>query len=275
MKLESLQHAAADADQVGGKAAGLAKLGALGLPVPPTRVLPASVYDRWRTEGPLSADDVGALWEMAAALGEPLAVRSSATDEDREQRSAAGQYESVMDVRDAAGLAAAIERCFRAADQTRARAYRGDGDGARLALVVQHELAAGRAGVAFSADPVTGSRDAVVIEAAFGHGEGIVSGELVPDGYRVDRATGAVRARVADKPVLADGRGALHAVVPERRLARALRDHEARAVADLVHTAEAGFAAPVDLEFCFEGESLWVLQCRPITTLAAVQHVTG
>ena len=75
-------------------------------------------------------------------------------------------------------------------------------------------------------------------------------------------------ARVADKAAAADGRGALHPVPPERRTARALRDDEARAVAELALAAERGLGKPVDVEFCFERRRLWAVQSRPITTLA-------
>jgi pyruvate, water dikinase len=262
------QAAAADVAEVGGKARGLSRLVSLGLPVPAALVLPAAVYDRWLHHGSFSEDEARELWASAASLGDRLAVRSSAADEDDAERSAAGQYESVMDVRDPDALRAAIERCFRAADGLRARAYRHDAPAARLALVVQRSIRADRSGVAFSADPVTKAHGSIVIEAVFGHGEGLVSGELAPDRYRVDRASGIVLARVADKPLMADGRGELSPVVPERRFARVLRDHDARAVAELVARAEDGFGMAVDVEFCMTGETLWLLQCRPITTLS-------
>jgi pyruvate,water dikinase len=102
-----------------------------------------------------------------------------------------------------------------------------------------------RAGVAFSRDPVTGD-DVVLVECSAGGGEAVVSGLVTPDRYRV--RGDAVRARAS---------GA----------ARTLRDDEARQVAELVRRAESGFGMPVDVEFCFEGRRLWLLQCRPITTL--------
>jgi phosphoenolpyruvate synthase/pyruvate phosphate dikinase len=255
--------------EVGGKARGLARLLALGLPVPPAVVVPADVHERWLAKGALGDADVGSLWAAARSLGQPLAVRSSAVHEDSASHSAAGQYESVMDVCGPEALAKAIERCYRAADSERVRAYRSGG-GASVALVVQREIVADRSGVAFSVDPVSGARESVVIEAAFGHGEGIVSGEVAPDRYVVARGRAAVRARVADKAAMADGRGRLVPLPPERRLARVLHDHEARAIARLVEVAEVGFAAPVDVEFCFSGTELWLVQGRPITTLDAV-----
>lgn len=242
--------------EAGGKARGLARLAELGLPVPPALVLPSTAYARWRAAGTIAEADFRALGEALARLGEPLAVRSSAADEDTAGRSAAGQYESMLGVRGLDELLHAVERCFRAAEGERARSYRGE-DTVRLALVIQREVPASRAGVAFSVDPVGGDPADVVVEAVFGQGERLVSGLAEPDRYRVAREDGRVRARIADKA----------GMPPARRFARALRDDEARRVAELVLRAEEGFGCPVDVEFCFEGPEPWLVQCRPITTL--------
>jgi phosphoenolpyruvate synthase/pyruvate phosphate dikinase len=209
---------------IGGKAEGLVRLQELGLPVPPFVAVPVG----------------GDIDEAAvAALGEPLAVRSSAVGEDTADRSAAGQYETVLGVTRAI-LADAVAQVRAGTD--RARAYGADGD---VAVVIQRQVPATRAGVAFSRDPVGGG-DTVLIECALGGGEAVVAGEVTPDRYRVAgdrvhaRATGTVRT---------------------------LRDDEAREVAELVRRAEAGFGRPVDVEFCFETRALWLVQCRPITTL--------
>lgn len=209
---------------IGGKAEGLVRLQELGLPVPPFVAVPVGA----------EADEAA-----VAALGEPLAVRSSAVGEDATDRSAAGQYETVLGVTRAT-LADAIEHVRSSTE--RAEAY---GAGADVAVVVQRQVPAARAGVAFSRDPL-GRDDAVLIECALGGGEAVVSGKVTPDRYRVAgervhaRATGAVRT---------------------------LRDDEARAVAELVRRAEAGFGRPVDVEFCLEGRTLWLVQCRPITAV--------
>jgi rifampicin phosphotransferase len=255
-----------ESELVGGKARGLAELFGLGLPVPPAMVLTTDAHDRFREQGSVAESDRAELLAALEELGEPLAVRSSATDEDAGDRSAAGQYDSVMGVRGPEAVLAAVERCWREAEGGRALAYR-DGTPARVALVLQREVPADRAGIAFSIDPVTGADTAVVIEAIFGHGEGAVSGAVTPDRYRVERDTGAVSARVADKGATADGSGNLTPLPPERRAARALRDDEAREVAALVEAAERGLARLVDVEFCFARGELWALQCRPITTL--------
>ena len=208
---------------IGGKAEGLMRLRELELPVPPFVAVPVG----------------GQLDEAAvAALGEPLAVRSSAVGEDGAEHSAAGQFETVLGVTRAT-LEAAVAHVR--AGTGRAEAY---GAGGEIAVVIQHQVPATRAGVAFSRDPVTGA-DEILIECAFGGGEAVVAGEITPDRYRV--AGGGVRTRAA---------GSL----------RTLRDDEAEGVAELVRRAEAGFERPVDVEFCFEGRTLWLLQCRPITT---------
>ena len=257
--MDALVELTAIGTDAGGKARGLARLADLGLPVPPALVLPAAAYGRWRASGSLAESDFRALGAALTRLGTPLAVRSSALDEDADDRSAAGQYESVMGVRDLPELVAAVERCYRAAGDERALAYRGGGE-AQLALVVQREVTADRAGIAFSADPVTGDDSEILLEVVFGHGERVVSGVADPDRFRVARDGSAVRARIAAKPEQPEA----------RRFARTLRDDEARMVADLVRRAEDGFGSPVDVEFCFDGRELWLVQCRPITTLARV-----
>jgi phosphoenolpyruvate synthase/pyruvate phosphate dikinase len=246
--------AAAGEAAVGGKAMGLARLVALGLPVPDAVILPVG----WTGDD----DDLAA---ATANVRPPFAVRSSAVGEDSADRSAAGQFETVTDVRSTAALGPAVARCLASAASGRAAAYLG-GAGAPMAVVIQHEVAAGRSGVAFSVDPVSGRRGEVLVEAVFGHGEGMVGGLVSPDRYRVSDA-GRVRVRRSVKAVALDPAGRRRRVPDERRTARTLRDDEAVAVSELVRRAEAGFGAPVDVEFCFEGPRLWLLQCRPVTAL--------
>jgi phosphoenolpyruvate synthase/pyruvate phosphate dikinase len=254
----------APAAQVGGKGAGLARLAGLGLPVPPALALAPAAHARARARGGIAIVDRELLRVALERLGAPLAVRSSAVDEDGAERSAAGQYESVMGVVDLDGLIAAVERCYASAASERVAAYRGRGE-PELAVVLQREVPAQRAGVAFTIDPVSGDESHVLVEMVFGHGEALVGGGLAPDRYLVPRHGGAVRVRVADKPAALDGRGGIHALPDDRRLARTLRDDEARAVAQLALAAEAGLGTPVDVEVCFEGRTLWAVQCRPVT----------
>jgi phosphoenolpyruvate synthase/pyruvate phosphate dikinase len=228
-----------DEGTVGGKAAGLSRLIALALPVPPAVVVPVAARGE--------VDEAGAI---VRALGEPLAVRSSAVGEDAGDRSAAGQYESLMGVH-LDDLAEAVRRVHASASSERVSAYGGAAEA--MAVVIQREVDSARAGVAFSRDPVAAS-EAVHVECVFGHGERLVSGLATPDRYWV-QADESIRARVAR-------REGAHATV------RTLRDDEVRAVADLTRRAEVGFERPVDVEFCFDrGGELWLVQCRPITAL--------
>lgn len=238
---------AADPAVTGGKAASLSRLAARQR-VPPGFVvaLPGAPLDRSVRAAVRAA--YRRLGERCGVADPPVAVRSSAVDEDAADRSAAGQYDSLMGVR-AQGLREAVERVHASGANERARAY---GLGGSVAVIIQREVAATRAGVAFSRDPV-GRSDAAVIECAFGHGEAVVSGETTPDRFVV-RDDGGVATRIAAR----SGR---------RAAIRTLRDDEARAVAGLARRAEDGFGVPVDVEFCFERRRLWLVQCRPITTL--------
>jgi len=222
----TLELAHASPELAGGKAMGLKRLVELGLPVPPAVVLPVGQeIDDWAA--------------IVARLGVPLAVRSSAVGEDAAERSYAGQYESLLGV---GGDALADAVAHVRSSTARANSY---GGAAPVAVVIQRQVQATRAGVAFSRNPVTGA-DEAVIECALGGGDAIVGGLVTPDRYWV--AQGQVRARAAG-PV------------------RTLRDDEVVRVAELVRVAEKGFGCPVDVEFCWEGRTLWFVQCRPITTL--------
>ena len=223
-------------DEVGGKAAGLSRLVELGLPVPPAVVVPVSA------QGVLGASE-----EVVARLGEPLAVRSSAVGEDALDRSAAGQYETFTGVTGDT-LTDAVARVWRSGASDRARVYAGAS--VPMAVVIQREVVPSRSGVAFSRDPVTGER-CILVESVFGHGERLVSGEIAPDRFRVE-AERTVRARLAPKE------GAF-------RLLRTLRDDELLLVAALVRRCEDGFGHAVDVEFCFEKRTPWLVQCRPLT----------
>lgn len=196
--------------------------------------------------------------ELEAALtklspdGWPLAVRSSASDEDGAQHSFAGQLESELNV-SLADVRGAIVAVWRSGFSTRLLEYRrslGLGPASPPAVLVQRMVRADVAGVAFSADPVTGEAVAV-IAAVPGLGESLVSGERDGDTYRV---TGQRVTAVA---------------TPEGGV---LTDARALEVAQLARRCEAHFsvpnrAVPQDIEWAFQGDQLFLLQSRPITTI--------
>ena len=229
---------------VGGKAEGLAKLVRLGLRVPRAFVIVGA------TPGNLPAD----LEARYAQLGSgAVAVRSSALGEDSADASFAGQYETVLDVVGIDALRAAVDTCLASLHNERAAAYRQqsapDNAGPAMSVVVQEMAPAVCAGVLFTADPVTGRRDRVVIDAVEGLGEALVSGHASPDHYILDR-NGTTRQAQLDSAT---------AILSESTR----RNLVAAALA-----AEAAEGRPLDLEWAVDaaGEIHW-LQARPITQL--------
>ena len=229
---------------VGGKAEGLAKLVRLGLRVPRAFVIVGA------TPGNLPGDLEARYAELGGAA---VAVRSSALGEDSAEASFAGQYETILDVTGIGALRAAVDTCLASLQNDRAAAYRqqsahGDTGGA-MSVVVQNMAPAASAGVLFTADPVTGRRDRIVIDAVEGLGEALVSGHASPDHYVLDR-TGTTREAQLEglTPILGDA-------VRRNLLAAAL-------------AAEAAEGHPLDLEWAVDagGEIHW-LQARPITHL--------
>ncbi len=221
--------------EVGGKAAPLARASAAGFRVPPGVVV--------TSEASVSAESLS---EWLAALGPgPFAVRSSAVDEDAASRSFAGQLETLLSV-GAQDVPRAIERCRASARAMRVLRYAGS-PGA-VAVIVQRMVPADVAGVAFSADPRTGERDVVVIEAVKGLADRLVGGEVSPEAWRCvgERAE---RVRSADAPVL--------------------EAPMAKRVAEMARKLEALFGGPQDVEWAVSGGELQLLQSRPITALPA------
>jgi pyruvate,water dikinase len=173
----------------------------------------------------------------------PWAVRSSSTAEDSEQASFAGQFESVLNV-DVGGLADAVLRCLRSGLADRVKAYAGERGPGSMAVLIQPMIAGDAAGVAFTTDPVSGRRRAV-IEAVEGLGERLVSGAATPESWTVEE-DGSIEAPPA---------------------ATVLDAKKARAIGDLARGVEEHLGHPQDIEWAIGGGSLWLLQARPITTL--------
>src|SRR5438094_420958 len=232
-----------DGSLAGGKGANLGELLRANLPVPPGFVVTTAAYrlfaavnslqpeiERLAQEAPAgdmtaltrAADAISALFaraimppEMAATIGdayaalrEPsVAVRSSATAEDLPGASFAGQMETVLNVQGEEAVLAAVRRCWASLWTARAISYRvrqGVPHAAvRLAVVVQQLIEAEASGVLFTANPVSGHRGQMVIDAVWGLGEALVGGQVIPDHWVVDAATGKVlEARIARKEVM-------------------------------------------------------------------------
>lgn len=236
----------------GGKAEGLAELGRLGLAVPPGLVIADASADLGAAETDRWFD------RMAEAGATPVAVRSSAAGEDGIDQSFAGQYDTVLGVNTHEDFACAVRTCVASLDSRRAASYRAE-DGAGptdtpavpMHLVVQQMVDARAAGVVFTADPTTGRRDLMVIDAVPGPGEALVDGTVSPEHLVLDAGGDvAVRESTYDAAVIS----------PEE--VAAIRSD---ALASARH-----FGRPMDLEWAIdETGRLWWLQARPITTLPA------
>jgi len=210
-----------------------------------------------------------------------VAVRSSATAEDLPGASFAGQQDTFLGVRGQAELLDAVRRCWAGLWTSRAMAYRqrlgiGAG-GVSMGVVVQRLLAADRAGILFTLDPVTGDDGVVVINAAWGLGDAVVAGRVVPDTVVVEKGTGRiVRRLTADKRVMTvpAAREVQDVEVDAaRREAPVLDDAAAAALAGLGEAVERAFGGPQDVEWAWARGGFHLLQARPVT--AAGGAVTG
>lgn len=290
--------ATADAATWGGKGAALARLVGLRLPVPPLVVVTPDAVAASLTETHRAALDAAARGDLAPdaladvladlapsptvaeairaavdGLGaDRLAVRSSAPDEDGSAHAFAGQLESFLGVAPA-DVSARVADVWRSAFAPRVWAYRAargiGGPPVPPAVVLQGVVEARAAGVAFTADPVTGA-DVCVLAAVHGLATRLVEGReegetlhVDPDGQVVHRTDGAQA--TADR-LASDGEGLAEHPAPAGPV---LTDDEAARVAALARCTAAALGAPQDVEWVLDPEgALWLVQSRPITTLA-------
>ena len=237
-------------------------------------VLSADV--RRTLEGVAIPDDLAAaITDSLARLGEQAAyaVRSSATAEDLPTSSFAGQQDTYLNVLGPA-VHQHVSRCWASLFTERAIAYRlwkgVDHRAVEMAVVVQQMVFARVAGILFTADPVTSSRKVASVEASFGLGEGLVSGLVNPDVYKV--RDGEVVAKTVSTKRLAihaspAGGTEAHAIEPGRQHCPALTDAQVVALAQLGRRIEAHFGDPQDIEWCLADDGFQIVQSRPITTL--------
>ncbi|MCS6850791.1 MAG: PEP-utilizing enzyme [Gemmataceae bacterium] len=265
-----------DRDLVGGKALSLGLLARAGLPVPPGFCITTEAYRRRHL---VSLD--GALGERLAEayrrLGEgPVAVRSSATAEDATDASFAGQQETILGVEGLPAVREAVARCWASLDSERAQAYRRrqgiSDDRLAMAVVVQRLVPAEVAGVLFTRDPLDATGRRMLVEAAWGLGESVVSGEVMPDRYHLDRDTGKVMERhLAVKTTQRTLTGTVD-VPADRRSAACLSDTQLSQLAELGRRVEAVYGEARDVEWAYADGRFWLLQARPITAGGAAER---
>ncbi len=203
------------------------------------------------------------------------AVRSSATAEDLEGASFAGLQETYLNVTGTDQILTAVKKCWGSLFTPRVLVYRQkkgfDHANVRLAVLVQKMVDSVVSGILFTRDPNTGENH-MIVEAGFGLGEAIVGGEVTPDHYVVDGVSlKVVHKQLSEQKiriVRADGGGNRREEVPaaERR-AQKLPDHRLSQLVSLARLIESHYRRPMDVEWCGDAESLYIVQARPVTTI--------
>ncbi len=299
--------------ELGGKALALLRLEQAGLPVPPWFAIAPSAFTASLTAAGLTKKGAEALASeqperLSSALrplrpsaeverevddtlrylsveGGRFAVRSSAVDEDGSQHSFAGQFDTFLFV-DRAGISSKVAAVWRSGFSDRVLEYRrqhqlSNATLAAPAVLVQKMINATASGVAFSADPVSGRRSIAVVSAVPGLGTALVGGEAAADVFKVDRAGAIVDRTIVRKnishrfdPAAAEGVSAV--TLPDAEGSKpALTGVQAIAVATLARRAAHAFGKPQDIEWAIEGDQLFLLQSRPITTLGDLADPDG
>lgn len=234
----------------------------------------------------LRAQTVDAYEALQSRFSEtvPVAVRSSATAEDLPDASFAGQQDTYLWLTDIASVVEHIRKCWASLYTSRAILYRLKNnipdEGLSMAVAVQKMVNARTSGVAITMNPSTGDRSKITIDASWGVGEMVVSGQVTPDNIMLDKVMMSVvsetighkHAELVPDP----GAGTLieREVDAERRAVRCLSDDELLAVATMAKRAERHYGCPQDIEWSFDadlpdGENLLLLQSRPETIHSA------
>ena len=300
-------------ETAGGKGVNLARLTHAGFNVPRGFIVSTDAYhafvqvNRWlavigsTVEG-VPADDVAALEKLSAQIRAafsvgamppevetavrdaiaafrevPVAVRSSATAEDLPDLSFAGQQDTYLNVLGEDEVIKAVVNCWSSLWTARAIGYRLRNhipqDEVALAVIVQEMVPSDASGVMFTANPLTGLRSEVVIDATLGLGEALVSGQVEPDHYVVEPRGGAIlEKKLGAKEISTRSRmgGGVETVREQASTQQALTDSEILRLAELGKTIQKEYGFPQDVEWAFADEILYVLQSRAITSLFPV-----
>ena len=223
------------------------------------------------------AEDIVKHYAQIGNGHEPVAVRSSGTAEDLDDASFAGQQETFLFVIGNDDVVKFIKECWASLYNDRAIFYRReknfDERSISIAVVVQCMVSAQKAGVMFTSNPITNDYNTVVLEAAWGLGEAIVSGIVTPDNLWIDKRTGAVTTEyISEKETmvvrLSERGGTKEEPVPEElREAPVLTDEERNQLVDLARKIEDFYKKPEDIEWAIVDGQVYLLQSRPITTM--------
>jgi pyruvate,water dikinase len=249
-------------DLVGGKGQSLILLARAGFPVPAGFCIASTAQRRLngrppREDSALAQHILDAYRQLGGGL---VAVRSSASCEDRTATSFAGLLESILSVEGDDAVLEAVGCCWASLDSDRSRAYCRqlgvDEHDQAMAVVVQRMVLAEVAGVLFTQDPLDLEGRQMLVESARGLGDGVVSGSVTPDRFALDRATGEIRERHVSSP----------AGTPS------LDEDRLRKLAEVGRRVEALFGSPRDIEWAWADGQFWLLQARPISAAPALER---
>ena len=205
-----------------------------------------------------------------------VAVRSSATAEDLPEASFAGQQDTYLNITGPQQLLEAVQKCWTSLWTARAIGYRArqgiHAEGVALAVVVQLMVNAEAAGILFTANPISGKRDEIIINASWGLGEAVVGGTVTPDALTLDKATGKIIRRETAKKLIMTVRtadGTEEENVPVAMQERpVLSDTQAAELVRISREIEDLYQMPMDIEWAYADEEFAILQARPITAIA-------
>ncbi|HEY0010698.1 MAG TPA: PEP/pyruvate-binding domain-containing protein [Candidatus Paceibacterota bacterium] len=305
-----------DAPIAGGKGASLGEMTQAGIPVPPGYVILSSAFERFLEEadliqeveailGQVDHNEVHTIERASEEIQglilnakmpenietdvmklfreldtEYVAVRSSATAEDGAEHAWAGQLDSYLNTTEEA-LLKNVQRCWASLFTPRAIFYRFEKGlhttSISVAVVVQKMVDSEISGIAFSVHPITEDRNQLIIESGFGLGEAIVSGQVTPDSYVVEKQP----RKLIDKNISAQTRGIYRAEeggnewrdIPEPKASsQVLSDEQILELSELVIRIETHYGFPCDIEWAYEKGSFYITQSRPITTLSSLTN---
>ena len=301
----------------GGKGASLARLASAGFPVPPGFIITTTGYHQFVMANQLSAlisrslfrvveedtDKIQAPSEtirqafssadMPTAIesairaayrpmnGAPVAVRSSATLEDLPNLSFAGQQDTFLNVIGEEMLLRAVVDCWSSLWTARAITYRmrsvEQDSELSLAIVVQEMVQSEVSGVMFTVNPLTGLLSEYVVDATFGLGEALVSGQVEPDQFVINLLTGEIReVKLGRKQVVTRSvrTGGVESVSEDTSQRQTLEESDLRQLMELGRQVQGAYGSPQDIEWSFAGGRLYLLQSRPVTSLFPVPEVS-
>lgn len=242
---------------IGGKASALVRLYQEGFPVPDGFVITTEFFNNFSQENPslkFSKQEIATIYRYidACSPSNSVAVRSSASVEDSNSQSFAGQFDSFLNIKKEFVLEA-VEKCWRSLYNARSQAYaKTQNDNRKMAVLIQNMVSLEISGVAFSVHPVIGNKDVIVIEAVLGSNELLVRGTVTPNCYIVSKSL-----KIIDKQIVSQSR------ISQQNLS----DQQLLNIAKLVNEVSRLFKTEVDIEWAIENDNFYILQSRPVTAI--------